>query len=572
MTGLRSADWFGGDDEVALLHRAALRSSLAADETIGSRPVIGVTVSGSALNPCNAVMGPRIAAILEGIADAGGIGVELPSMSLGEDLMKPSAMLYRNLLSMEVEEYLRSYPIDGVVITGICDKSLPGGLMGALSADLPTIVHAGGARPAACLNARELGTTDVWRMTHQRAAGTISNGEWAALETALSSGRGACNVMGTASTMALLIEALGLMLPGTAVIPADDAAGVVAARQTGRAAVALATAGTRPSDLLTAASFRNAARVLAAVGGSTNAVIHLLALAGRAGVPLSLDDIHIAAQALPVIVDVEPAGRKLVDALHRDGGLPAVLASIAAWLEPEARTVDGRTTGEIAAAANPVGVVHSVVDPVVAAPALTVVTGGLAPDGAVLKRATASERLLQHTGPALVFEDYHDMRARVQDPDLAVTADTVLVMRGCGPVGGPGMPEWGMIPIPTKLAEQGIDDMVRITDARMSGTSYGTVFLHVAPESAVGGPLALVRDGDLVRVDVAARRIDLLVDDAELERRRAAWQPPPSAHTRGWPRLYREHVLQADRGADLDFLALPAGQRPRLIPPTIGRS
>ncbi len=572
MAELRSAGWFDGDDEVAMLHRAALRSSREGDPAIAGRPVIGVTISGSALNPCNAVMVPRIAAILEGIEEAGGIGVELPSMSLGEDLMKPSAMLYRNLLSMEVEEYLRSYPIDGVVITGNCDKSLPGGLMGAFSADLPTIVHAGGARPAACLDGRELGTTDVWRMTHQRAAGTISNGEWAALETALSTGRGACNVMGTASTMALLIEALGLMLPGTAVIPTDDPAGVEAARQTGRLAVSLTTSGTRPSDLLTEASFRNAARVLAAIGGSTNAVIHLLALAGRAGVHLTLDDIHIAAQAVPVIMDVEPTGRMLVHALHRDGGLPAVLAAIAAWLEPEAEIVTGQTMGEVASQSTPTGVVHAVTDPVAMTPALAVVTGNLAPDGAVLKRATASERLLQHTGPALVFDDYHDMRARVQDPDLPVTADTVLVMRGCGPVGGPGMPEWGMIPVPTKLAEQGVDDMVRITDARMSGTSYGTVFLHVAPESAIGGPLALVRDGDQVRVDVAARRIDLLVDDAELERRRAEWQPPPSEYIRGWPKLYREHVLQADRGADLDFLALPAGERPRLIPPTIGRS
>lgn len=577
MTGarrrLRSAEWFDGHDEAGLLHRVALRSGRVGAGALEARPVVAVTRSETTLNPCNAAMRGRVDAILEGIEEAGGVAVELPTMSLGEDLMKPTAMLYRNLLSMEVEEYLRAYPIDGVVVTGICDKSLPGGLMGALSADLPTIVHAGGARPAACLAGRELGTTDVWRITHDRAAGRVTDDEWSGLEDALAAGRGGCNVMGTASTMAVLVEALGLVLPGTSVIPADDPGGVEAAHETGRRSVALALEGIRPSDLLTRGSFRNAVCALAAIGGSTNAVVHLLALAGRAGIGLGLEDIRSAAQETPVVVDVEPVGARLVQALHRDGGFPAVARVIADRLDLSARSVGGLLLADIVASAPwPSGCLRTALDPVADAPAIEVLYGSLAPGGTVLKQATASPRLLQHTGRALVFDDYHDMRTRIADPDLPVTADTVLVMRGCGPVGAPGMPEWGMIPIPPKLTAEGVTDLVRITDARMSGTSYGTVLLHATPESAVGGPLALVRDGDPIRLDLAHRRLDLLVDEAELAARAPVAPVTDGVFERGWPRLYRDHVLQADHGCDFDFLTLPISSRPRLVPPVVGRS
>ncbi len=570
---LRSQEWFGGADETGLLHRAAIRSGLEGHAAVQGRPVIAVTSSGSALNPCNAAMDDRIAGIVAGIESAGGVAVTLPTMTLGEDLMKPSAMLYRNLLAMEVEEYLRSYPIDGVVVTGICDKSLPGGLMGALSADLPTIVHAGGARAAACLAGRDIGTTDVWRLHHERTAGRLTDGAWTDLEDALARQRGGCNVMGTASTMALLIEALGLILPGTAIIPAGDPAGVVAARETGRRAVELVRQDLRPSSLIGRSSFLNAAATLAAIGGSTNAVLHLLALAGRAGVELTLEDLHEAAERVPVVVDVEPAGAHLIQALHRAGGLPATLRSIARHLDLDAWTADGRRLSEVTAAARePEEPVRGEGAPVTVLPALAVVHGSLALNGAVIKTASASSELLRHEGPALVFDGYHDMRTRIEDPDLDVTPDTVLVLRGCGPVGAPGMPEWGMIPIPPKLATQGVTDMVRITDARMSGTSYGTVVLHVAPEAAVGGALSVVQDGDLIRLDIPSRRLDLLVDQAELDRRTAAWEPQPTAHTRGWTALYRDHVLQADRGCDLDFLVPTAGAPRGLVPPVVGRS
>lgn len=568
----RSAEWFDGNDEVSLLHRAALRST---GHSVGGhdRPLIGITTSDTDLNPCNTVLRERVAAVASAIEGAGAVALPFPTMSLGEDLMKPTAMLYRNLLAVEVEEYLRSYPLDGVVITGNCDKSIPGALMGALSADLPTIVVAGGARSPACMAGRRLGTSDIWRLSDEYAAGRLSDSDWADVENALGKAVGACNVMGTASTMALMTEALGLMLPGTAVIPAFDPSGVEAARHAGRAIVDLVRGGIRPSDVLTRGSFLNAATVLAAIGGSTNAVVHLLALAGRAGVALSLDDFDKAGRSVPVVVDVAPSGSGMVQDLQRAGGLPAVLAVIAEHLERSARTVTGRCIGQIADdGPDPSGVVRGLGEPVLSGAGLAVLRGSLAPDGAVIKVAAASPELLCHQGPAIVFDGYHDMRARIADPDLAVTPDSVLVLRGCGPVGGPGMPEWGMIPIPPKLAAAGVTDMVRITDARMSGTSFGTVVLHAAPEAAVGGPLGLVRDGDLIAIDVDSRTVELLVDKGELDSRGHRRMHRSAADTRGWPALYRMHVTQADRGCDFDFLTLPPGQRPELVPPVVGRS
>jgi dihydroxy-acid dehydratase len=569
----RSVEWFAGNDEVGLLHRAALKSTGHPVDDSGRRPLIGITTSDTDLNPCNTVLRERVRATAAAIEEAGGIALPFPTMSLGEDLMKPTAMLYRNLLAIEVEEYLRSYPLDGIVVTGNCDKSIPGALMGALSADLPTIVIAGGAKSPACLAGRALGTSDVWRMTNEYAAGRLSEASWTEFENALGRAVGACNVMGTASTMALLTEALGLMLPGTAVIPASDPSGVEAAGRAGRVIVDLVRRGMRPSDLLGRASFLNAVAVLVAVGGSTNAVVHLLALAARAGVPLSLDDFDELGRSVPVLVDVAPCGSGLIQDLHRAGGLPAVLAVISDHLDRSARTVVDRTIGQIADdAPDASGAVRQISAPVVAGPGLAVLRGTLAPDGAVIKVAAASARLLRHQGPAVVFDGYHDMRTRIADPDLVVTADSVLVMRGCGPVGGPGMPEWGMIPIPPKLAACGVTDMVRVTDARMSGTSFGTVVLHAAPEAAVGGPLDLVRDGDQIALDIDARRIDLLVDDAELAARRQHREPRWDEDARGWPAFYRHHVTQADSGCDFDFLTLRPGQRPGLDAPVVGRS
>jgi dihydroxy-acid dehydratase len=569
---LRSAEWLDGNDEVSLLHRAALRST---GHSVGGhdRPLIGITTSDTDLNPCNTVLRERVTAVAAAIETAGGIALPFPTMSLGEDLMKPTAMLYRNLLAIEVEEYLRSYPLDGVVVTGNCDKSIPGALMGALSADLPTIVVAGGAKSPACLAGRQLGTSDIWRLSNEYAAGQLSDSAWTEVEDALGKAVGACNVMGTASTMALMTEALGLMLPGTAVIPAFDPSGTDAADHAGRTIVDLVRRGIRPSDVLTRGSFLNAATVLAAIGGSTNAVVHLLALAGRAGVSLSLDDFDRAGRSVPVIVDVAPSGSGVIQDLHRAGGLPAVLAVISEHLDRSARTVTDRSIGQIADdGPSPSGVVRGLAAPVLLGPGLAVLRGSLAPGGAVIKVAAASPALLRHQGPAIVFEGYHDMRARIADPDLAVTPQSVLVLRGCGPVGGPGMPEWGMIPIPPKLAAAGVTDMVRITDARMSGTSFGTVVLHAAPEAAVGGPLGLVRDGDQIAIDVDSRTVDLLVDAGELESRRDQPTPGPDVETRGWPTFYRRHVTQADSGCDFDFLTLRPGLRPELVNPVVGRS
>jgi dihydroxy-acid dehydratase len=372
--------------------------------------------------------------------------------------------------------------------------------------------------------------------------------------------------------MAILVEALGLMLPGTALIPAADPAGDRAAQETGEQIVRLVRLGTTPSSILSRGSFLNAATVLSAIGGSTNAVIHLLALAGRAGIDFTLEDIHRSGRSTGLLTDIAPSGQFLIDQMHRDGGVPTLTRALRAHLDTSAATASGLSVGEIAdGAPSPRGSIRAHCE-APAGPTIDVVYGSLAPHGAVLKRSTAREALLRHRGPALVFDDYHDMRHRIDDPDLDVTAETVLIMRGCGPVGAPGMPEWGMIPIPAKLLAEGVTDMLRLTDARMSGTSFGTVLLHLAPESAVGGPLALVRNGDVVSVDIDERRLDLLVDDDELARRRSAWTPARSAYQRGWPALYRQHVTQADQGCDLDFLRLGPGERPVLVPPVVGRS
>jgi dihydroxy-acid dehydratase len=581
---LRSTAWFAGDDEVAVLHRVALRLG---PEDVG-RPVVGIADTASDLNPCNAGFTALAEHVAEGIRAAGGIPVRFPVMSLGEDLMKPSAMLYRNLVAMELEETVRSYPLDGVVYLANCDKTVPAALMAAASTDVPALLLLGGARSAPEFRGRALGAgTDLWRALEDRRAGVLDDEGWRGLERCLScAGPGACNVMGTASTLAMLTEAIGMALPGTALLDATGPAVEAAARATGERVVAMVGAAERPSARITQTALDTAAQVLAAVGGSTNAVIHLAAVAGRLGLDASLPRLDALWRDVPLLADVEPCGSGLVHRLRADGGLPTLLAALAPLIGPDAalaqRAGDGRPWGEVLGDFPEPGAAGSLIrtpaDPVLPAPTLAAVHGSLAPSGAVIKVAAATPDLLAHTGRAVVFDSYDDMRTRLDDPDLDVTEDDVLVVRGCGPVGVPGMPEWGMAPIPQRLVERGVRDMVRISDGRMSGTSFGTVLLHVAPEAAVGGPLALVRDGDPIRLDLAARCLDLLVDADEIDRRRAALAAaggPPRAgarHLRGWPRLYAEHVLQADQGADLDFLTAPTPAHRVFVEPVVGRS
>jgi dihydroxy-acid dehydratase len=571
---LRSSEWFAGDHEVAVLHRVAVRAAGIELEPDDERPVIGIADSSSDLNPCNLplrALGEEVAA---GIAEAGGIPMRFGVMSLGEDLMKPSAMLYRNLLAIEVEEYLRSYPLDGVVLLANCDKSVPGAVMGAVSANLPTLVVTSGARPVSEFRGRRVGTgTDLWRAWEAHRAGTMSDDDWHAFEACLACGLGACNTMGTASTMAITSELLGLTLPGSATVPAADPARARDARAAGRRIVEMVRADVRPQSVLTDAAFRNAVRGLHAIGGSSNVVLHLLAIAGRAGAALGLGDIDVLGRELPVLADVEPSGRFLIQEFHAAGGVPALVAELGDRFELDVAAADGRSWGEVASGATPSGpAIRGRQAPLAEGGAFAVLTGSLAPDGALLKTSAASPGLFRHRGPALVFRSYAEMRERIDDPALEATADTVLVLAGAGPVGGPGMPEWGQIPIPAALAATGVTDMVRITDARMSGTSFGTCVLHVAPEAAVGGPLALVRDGDPIALDVEARTLDLAVEPAELEARRQAWTAPASPHLRGWPALYQRHVTQANLGCDLDFLRAPTAEARRFVPPVVGRS
>ncbi|TSD58417.1 dihydroxy-acid dehydratase [Aeromicrobium piscarium] len=572
MTGkLRSSAWLDGTDEAALLHRAALRSAGA---TPDGRPVIGIADTASDLNPCNLGLRDLIDPLRSAIEDAGGTAVVFPVMSLGEDLMKPSAMLYRNLAAMELEETARAYPLDGLVLLANCDKTVPAALMAAASADLPALLLLGGPRTPAMMRGRRLGSgTDLWRMLDERRTGRLGDDGWAELEHCLGTTTGACNTMGTASTMALLTEALAMTLPGAAGLPAWSTELAELATRTGRRVVEMVREDIRPQRVITQAGLDNALRVLAAVGGSTNAIIHLAAIAGRLGLDASLDHAARIFADIPLLADVEPCGARLMQDFVAAGGLGTLLKALGELADPTAPAADGRTVADVVAEAPAPGeVIRPRSRELAPAPTMAVVRGSLAPDGAVIKVAAASRELLRHTGPARVFSSYEDMRERMDDEASAIGPDAVLVMRGCGPVGAPGMPEWGMVPVPEPLARAGVTDMVRISDGRMSGTSFGTVVLHVAPESEVGGPLALVEDGDLIALDVPAGRIDLLVDGTVLEHRRQAWSPRPSPHRRGWPALYRERVLQAPEGADFDVLAAPTPDRRRVVPPVVGRS
>jgi len=574
VSGLRSSRWFAGDDEVAVLHRVAARNAGIDPGADGRTPVIGIANSASDLNPCNLPLRELARDVAAGVEAAGGVAMEFPVMSLGEDLMKPTAMLYRNLVAMEVEEYLRAYPLDGVVLMANCDKSVPSAIMGAVSADLPALVVTAGPRPVSTFHGRRVGTgTDLWRAFDAHRAGTMSDADWHAFERCLACGQGACNTMGTASSMAIVTELLGLMLPATAAIPSGHPARAAGARATGERIVQMVRDDVRPSAVLTGAAFRNAVRGLHAAGGSTNVVLHLLAIAGRAGIPLGLDDVGTLGRGVPVVADVEPSGSLLMQEFFEAGGVPALVAELADLFELDAVTGSGRTWAQ---ESDGVAVSGPAIRPVAQAlagdGAFAVVRGSLAPAGGLLKTSAASPRLFRHRGPAVVFGSYDEMRERIDDPALDVTADSVLVLAGAGPAGVPGMPEWGHVPVPARLAAQGVDDMVRVTDGRISGTAFGTCIVHVAPEAHVGGPLALVRDGDPVALDVPAGTLELELPAAELEARREAWQPPPREHRRGWPALYQRHVMQADQGCDFDFLqALPAPAR-GLVEPVIGRS
>jgi L-arabonate dehydrase len=557
--GRRSREWFDRQDLDGFLHRSWLKSTGVTDETFRDRPVIGICNSWSELVNCNVHLRGLAAAVKRGVLQAGGFPLEFPVMSLGESLMKPTTMLYRNLMAMDVEESIRSYPLDGVVLLTGCDKTNPASIMGMASANVPAIVVTGGPMLNGHWRGKELGScSDCWHYHEELRAGRISEAEFGEIENAMSRSNGHCMTMGTASTMACVTEALGVTLPGGAAPPAVDARRAQLAEAAGRQIVALVERDLKPADILTREAFENAIRVLHAISGSTNAILHLIAYAGRVGVDLPLGLFDELCASTPWLVNLKPAGEFLMEDFYYAGGLPAVMAQIADLLHLDALTITGRTLGENLAAVPTEIVDENVIRPrprpLDTGGSLVVLRGSLCPDGAVMKISAADPRLLRHEGRALVFEDIHDVAARVDDPNLDVDSDSVMVLRNAGPVGAPGMPEWGHLPIPAKLLREGVEDLLRISDARMSGTSYGAVVLHVAPESAVGGPLALVEDGDVIRLDVDERRLDLVVDEAELARRREVWSPPAPKDDRGYRRLYEDRVLQANEGCDFDFL------------------
>ena len=539
-----------------------------------TKPIIGIADSSSDLNPCNLPLRALVDDVKQGILEAGGLPVSFPVISLGEDLMKASAMLYRNLLSIEIEENLRSYPLDGIVLLANCDKSVPGALMGALSADLPTIMVTAGARPAPIFKGKKVGTgTDLWRALDDWRAGRMSDEEWREFEQCLSCGLGSCNTMGTASSVALMTEMLGFMLPGSSTIPANTQERREVAQRSGKRIVEMVHENLIPSKIATPKSFRNAIRLLHAVGGSTNAIVHLFGCSGRIGGDISVEDINSLGKNIPVLADVEPSGRFLIQDFNAAGGLPQLLRRIESLMELDALAVTGKPwREEISATIVPNDAMRDVTNPLKPDGAFTVLKGNIAPNGTLLKVSAASPELFVHSGPAFIFEGYAEMREKLEDPNLPVTKDSVLILRGCGAVGVPGMPEWGMIPIPRKLAIEGVRDMIRITDARMSGTSFGVCLLHVSPEAAVGGPLALIENGDIIEIDVYKQSVNVKLSDSELEKRKSQWPGFNSEHLRGWPLLYQQHVLQPDQGCDLDFLRAPTPAHRRFVPPVVGRS
>ncbi|MCO5993536.1 dihydroxy-acid dehydratase [Actinoallomurus sp. WRP9H-5] len=563
MPGLRSSQWYSGQDRNAYIHRAWMRRGLPGHAFDG-RPQIAIANTASDLTPCNSHLNEVAESVKQGVWEAGGVPLNLPVVSLGETQLRPTAMLWRNMAAMATEEMLRGNPIDGVVLLGGCDKTIPSLLMAAASVDLPAVVVPGGPMLSGTFRGVPLGCgTDVWRLSEEVRAGQLSERDFLESESCMIRSRGHCNTMGTASTMGLLAEALGTTLPGTAGLPAPDSRLLAQSHETGRLAVEMVREGRRPSDVLSAGSFRNAIVALAALGGSTNAVVHLLAIAGRLGVPLTLDDFDRIGADVPLLVNLQPAGRFLMEDLHRAGGLNAVLRQVRDLLDPEALTVTGRPLVDHLGEAEiwDPEVIRTREAPLQPAAGIAVLRGNLAPDGAIIKPAAASPRLMRHRGRAVVFDSIEDLHARLDDPNLDVDEDSVLVLRGCGPKGYPGMPEVSNMPLPEKLLKKGVRDMVRVCDGRMSGTAYGTVVLHVSPEAAAGGPLDRVRTGDPIVLDVENRRIDVDIPQEELDGREPsrALLESVARPLRGWERLYVDTVMGADTGADLDFLVGSSG-------------
>jgi L-arabonate dehydrase len=559
----RSQDWFGPQDVHGFIHRGWLKNQGWPEDLFDGRPVVGICNTWSELTPCNGHFRELAEAVKRGVWEAGGFPLEFPVMSLGEPLLRPTSMLFRNLVSMDVEESIRANPIDGVVLLMGCDKTTPALLMGAASCDLPTIGLSGGPMLSGKYRGRDLGSgTGLWHMAEEVQTGARTQAEFVVAESCMNRSKGHCMTMGTASTMACVVEALGLSLPGNAAIPAVDARRIRLAHLTGRRIVAMIAEDLRLSTLLTREAFENAVRTCAAIGGSTNAVVHLLALAGRVGVPLKLADFDRLGSHIACLVNLQPAGRYLMEDFYYAGGLPVVLKELleAGLLHGAAATVNGRSLAANIADAenyNP-EVITPCSAPFKADAGIAVLAGNLAPRGAIIKPAAASPELLRHRGRAVVFESIEDLNARINDEALVVDRTSVLVLKNCGPRGYPGMPEVGNLPLPSKLLREGVRDMVRISDARMSGTAYGTVVLHISPEAAVGGPLALVENGDIIVLDVADRRLSLEVDEGVLALRQEKWRAPRMPQ-RGYARLYVEHVLQADDGVDFDFLVGGSG-------------
>ncbi len=556
-TPLRSTHWFGLQDKDGFIHRSWMKNQGFPPNLFDGRPVIGICNTWSELTPCNAHFRMIADRVKRGVYEAGGFPLEFPVMSLGETNLRPTAMLFRNLVSMDVEESIRGNPVDGVVLLCGCDKTTPSLMMGAASCDLPALVVSGGAMLNGNFRGQAIGSgTSVWTMSEDVRAGKMSFAEFTEAEACMSRSAGHCMTMGTASTMACMVEALGMGLPQNATIPAVDSRRYALAHQAGRRIVEMVRDDVKMSRILTRKAFENAIKVNAAVGGSTNLVLHLLALAGRVGVRLELDDFDRLGHNLPLLVDLMPSGRFLMEDFYYAGGVPAVVRELGDEIHRDALTVNGQTMGENTAGAPCWNreVIRERAKPIRERAGIAVLRGNLAPGGAVIKPSAATPRLLKHRGRAVVFRDIEDFKQRVDDPALPVDENSVMVMQGAGPQGYPGMPEVGNMPLPKKLLQRGITDVVRISDARMSGTAYGTVVLHVTPESSAGGPLALVRDGDEIELDTEGRKLELRVSEEELSRRRKAWTPPPPLASGGYQKLYIEHVLQADKGVDLDFL------------------
>jgi dihydroxy-acid dehydratase len=555
---LRSRRWFGGDTVRSFGHRSRTKQAGFSPEEYDGRPVIAILNTWSDANSCHAHFRLRAEEVKRGVWQAGGFPLEMPVLSVGETYMKPTTMLYRNLLAMETEEILRANPIDGAVLLGGCDKTVPGLLMGATSMNVPSIFVSAGPMLRGNWRGQVLGSgSDVWKYWAEKRAGNLDECAWREIEDGIARSFGTCMTMGTASTMAAAAEALGMMLPGASSIPAADSGHARMASASGRRIVEMVWEDLKPRDILTTGAFENAVTVAMALGGSTNAIVHLIAMAGRAGAALDLDRFDALSRRTPFLANVRPSGQYLMEDFFYAGGLRGLMSRLRDLLHTDALTANGRTIGanlEDALVHNE-AVIAPRERPLGPEGGVAVLRGNLAPDGAVIKHTAMDPRLLRHTGPAVVFRDYNDLERRIDDPALPVTRDSVLVLQDAGPLGAPGMPEWGMLPIPKKLLAEGVRDMVRVSDARMSGTAYGACVLHVAPESFVGGPLALVRDGDPIELDVAGRRLTLRVGDEELARRRSAWKPREVPYPRGWVALYARHVTQADRGCDFDFLS-----------------